>query len=194
MATHNYPESLIPQSMEWRSLKAAIQSRSPFTGAVEGVEFAAERFAWTLTLPERRQANAAEAQAFFARIAGGIERVRMRAFTRSIPRGTLRGLPTLAAPVERGALSLQIAGSGTLRAGDLFGVGDQVFMNFQHCGDIAGVITVQLVHRARKAIPAGTAVVWDKPTFLVNLPTPSSSLSLRPGAAAGMTVELVEVW
>lgn len=194
MATHNYPESLRPQTMEWRSLKAAIQSRSPFTGAVESVEFAAERFAWTLTLPERRQVYAAEAQAFFARIAGGIERVRMRAFTRSLPRGTMRGTPTLAAAVERGALSLQIAGAGTLRAGDLFGAGDQVFMVFQDCGAIGGVITVPLVHRARKPLAAGTAVVWDRPTFLCNLPTPSTSLSLRPGAAAGMTVELVEVW
>ncbi|WP_349745241.1 hypothetical protein [Roseateles cavernae] len=194
MAVYDYPDTLTPQRMEWRSIKAGVQSRSPISGFADTTEFPAERFVWMLTLPDRRLAEAGEPQAYFGRISGGIDRVRMRHFKQPAPRGTMRGAPTLHASVARGAQALQIATAGTLKAGDLFKIAGQVFMVFQDCAPVAGVLTVPLVHRVRAALAAGTAVVWDRPTFLAIIPAPSSSISMSPGKAAGMTVELVEVF
>lgn len=194
MAVYDYPDTLTPQSMEWRSIKAGVQSRSPISGFVDTTEFPAERFAWLLTLPERRLADAGEPQAYFGALSGGIDRVRMRHFKQPVPRGTMRGSPTLHASVARGVKVLQIATTGTLKAGDLFKIAGQVFMAFQDCAPVAGVLTVPLVHRVRVALAAGTAVVWDRPTFLAIIPATSSSITMSPGKAAGMTVELVEVF
>lgn len=196
MATHDYPLALIPRRMEWRSLKAVVQSpsTSPFTGATESVEFPAERFAWSLALPDRKLAAAGQAFAFFARLSGGMERVRLWHFLRPVPTGSMRGAPTLAAAAVRGAQSLQITTTGTLLAGDMFKVGNQVFMAFQDCAPVAGVLTVPLVHRVRAALASGAAVQWDRPTFLCVIPAASASQSYEPGMASGMQPELMEVF
>lgn len=194
MATWDYPERLIPQAMEWRSIKAGVQHRSPFDGTVESVEFPGERWALTLTMAPKRAADGGEREAFFARIAGGVERVRMWHFLRPQPKGTMRGAPTLHAAVVRGAHSLSIATTGTLKAGDLFKIGGQVFMAFQDCAPVAGVLTVPLVQRVRSALAEGAAVVWDKPTFLCIAPNMTAAASYSPGVQAGMGVELQEVF
>lgn len=194
MAIWDLPASLMPQHMEWRSLKAGVQFRSPFDGSTEGIEFPGERWAVSLTLPPRRAAAGGEAEAFFARLAGGVERLRLWHVQRPQPRGTMRGSPTLQASVSRGALSLQIATTGTLEAGDMFGVGGQLFQAFQACTPSGGVLTVPLVQRVRAALTAGAAVTWDKPTALFIVPAMSSGAAFSPGVMAGLAADLQEVF
>lgn len=194
MATWDYPVSLIPQQMEFRSIKAGVQHRSPFDGSIESVEFPGERWALSLTLAPRRAANGGEAEAFFARIAGGVERVRVWHFLRPQPRGTMRGTPTLAASVVRGAQTLQINTTGSLKAGDFFKIGGQVFQAFLDADAVAGVLTVHLVQRVRAALAGGAAVEWDRPTFLCIAPNMTAAAGYSPGVQAPLAIELQEVF
>lgn len=193
MATHDYPAALLPQTMEWGSIKAGVQFRSPFNGAVEAIEFPGERWALSITLPQRLALQGGQPEAFFARLAGGVERVRLWHFLRPQPRGTMRGSPTLNASAARGAQTLLLNTDGTLEAGDFFKVGNQLFQAFESCTPSGGVLTVPLVQRVRVALTAGAAVAWDKPTALFCVPAMSSRAAYGPGAMAGIAIDLEEV-
>lgn len=196
MATHDFPEALQPQRLEWRSVKAAAQHRSPFNGAVESVEFPGERWAVSLSMPtwNARNAKAAQAEAFFARLAGGMERLRLWHVLRPEPLGSMRGTPVLAGSVARGALELQITTPGSLRAGDLFKIGNQLFQCFADCSSSGGTLTVPLVQRVRAALTAGAAVAWDRPTALFVLPATTAAAGYSPGMASPVAVDLEEVF
>lgn len=194
MATWDYPTTLMPQDLSWGSVKAGAQSTSIFNSATESIEFPGERWLVSLTLPERKSRNGGEAEAFFGRISGGMERVRLWHFLRPVPRGSMRGAPTLAAAASRGELSLQITTTGTLEAGDLFKVGNQVFQAFQSCAPVGGVLTVPLVQRVRSTLAAGAAVQWDKPTALFVMPSKTHRTPYRPGAQERIAVDFEEVY
>lgn len=192
MATWDFPSALTPQLWAWRTVKAGVQFRSPFNGAVESIGFPGARWGISMTLPQSTAADGGLAESFFGRLAGGVERVRMGHLRRPIPAGTMRGTPTLNAAVSRGALSLTIATTGTLLAGDLFKAGGQLFMAAQDCVPAAGVLTVPLVQSVRTALASGTSVLWDRPTVEFIMPAMSNAASYRPGAMDGMAVELEE--
>lgn len=194
MAVWDYPSALTPQHMEWRSIKAGVQFTSKFNSATESVEFPGERWGASLTLPPCKPRDGGLAEAFFQRLAGGVERVRLGHFLRPVPRGTMRGTPTLNETISRGQLTLKINTAGTLEAGDFFKVGGQLFRCFQSCAPVAGVLTVPLVQRVRVATLGGADVLWDRPTALFIMPAVSHGVGFSPGVQAGAAVELVEVY
>jgi hypothetical protein len=106
MADYDMPAALQPQTMEWGIQKAGVQHRSPFAGSMEAVEFPGDYWTCSLMYPQRKIRNAGQDEAFFARLAGGADRVRVPNFVRPVPLGTLRGTPLLNAEVTRGARSL----------------------------------------------------------------------------------------
>jgi hypothetical protein len=194
MTTHTYPASLLPDAMEWASLKSAIQFRSPFNGATESIEFPGARWGLGLSLPPTLDYLGGEAEAFFNRLAGGMDRVAICNFMRPVPRGTLRGTPTLAATSARGDLTLYLASLGSLAAGDFFKVGTQLFQCFQACSAIGSVLTVPLVQPVRTATAAGAAVQWDRPTALFVMPANSNRVHYGGGVLAALKIDLEEVY
>jgi hypothetical protein len=194
MATFDLPSSLKPATMEWGSIKAGVQHRSPFNGSVESVEFAGERWRVSLSFNLGTPDRAAAAEAFFARVAGGFDRVRLGHFLRPAPVGTLRGAPVLAASAARGALSLSITTTGTLAAGDVFKVGGQLFQCLADCSPVSGTLTVPLVQRVRAALGSGAAVQWDRPTALFILPAMGFASGYGPGQVAPIAVDFEEVF
>lgn len=192
MATWDFPAALTPQLWTWKSVKAGVQFRSPFNGAVESIGFPGARWGISMTLPPSQASGGGQAEAFFALLAGGVERVRMGHLRRPVPAGTMRGSPTLNASVGRGAQSVALNTTGTLAAGDLFKIGTQLFMAAQDCAPSAGVLTVPLVQSVRKALTSGAAVTWDRPTVDFFMPAMSSAASYRPGTMDGIAVELEE--
>lgn len=194
MATFDHPTRLVPESIEWGCLKRAIQSRSPTTGATESIEFPAERWQISVTYPPRQHRVAGLAEAFFSRVVGGVDRVRVYNFRRPVPWGTMRGTPTLAATVTRGAQSLTINTTGTLEAGDLFKIGDQLFQAMDDAAPVGGVLTVQLVQRVRGTLTAGAAVQWDRPTALFIIPATINRSSFSDGLMNRFTQDFDEVF
>lgn len=198
MATYDWPTALIPQRMAWGSTAAGEQFRGAYNGSVQSIDFVAERWAISVTLPQAKRVNAGRVEAFFMRLRGGVNRVRVWHFGRPTPLGTMRGSPTLSGGVSRGGTSLPITGgtaSGTLKAGDMLGCGGQLFMV---ADDVtlngSGAGTVNVVHRVRGTIAGGSAITWDRPTGEFILPAMMASVVHMPGAIDGAAFDLEEAF
>lgn len=196
MATFDWPASLTPQTVSWTLQKASVAFRSPFAGSVESIEFPGQFWKISITLPTRKMVYGGEGEAFFARLAGGAERVLVPYWPRRQPAGTMRGSPGLNAAVARGDLTMQIATTSaveSLKAGDMFSVGGQMLQAFSDCIGAGGVLNVALVNRVRAAMSLGTAVIWNTPTVLCCVPATMSARGYSPGVAAALAVDLEEV-
>lgn len=195
MAVFDYPDSLYPQSMEWGSTKSGVQYRSPLSAWTESVIFPGEFWRVSLTLPpaESRGRVAGLAEAFFGRLSGGVDRVRVGHFMRPVPLGTMRGTPTVASSASRGAQTIALTATGTLLAGDFFKVGGQLLRCSADCESVSGTLTVPLVQRLRASVAAGAAVTWDRPTALFVYPAMSFAAGFGRGVAAPISVDLEEV-
>lgn len=153
-----------------------------------------DRWLCSLTLPMRKHANAAAVEAFLASFRGQVNWVDLWHFVRPMPRGTMRGAPTLAAAAAQGAasLSIQTAAGATLLAGDMVGCGGLLFMAAADAtADGAGVLVLSLVNRARTALALGAAVTWNKPTAPFRLAS-HSGVNYIPGRADEVSLELRE--
>lgn len=200
MATIDWPAAIEPQQFTAGLRKAGLQFRSPFNGSTQSVDFVAERWVFSLTLRPRRLRDGSPGahEALMNYLAGGVERVRCWHFARPQPLGTARGTITLSAQATRGATSLQITGataSGTLKAGDLLGLGGQILMvkdDVTLNGSGAG--TVAIVNRVRATNNIGASVTWDKPTAEFVMPANFAGASYRPAILEGMPLDLEEVW
>jgi hypothetical protein len=198
MATYDWPITLLPQRAAIGSQGAGEQFKSPYNGTLQAVDFVAERWVLSVTLPQRGTRDAGAVEAFFFRLRGGVNRVRAWHFGRPVPIGTMRGTPTLSAGVSRGGTSLPITGgtaSGTLKAGDMLGAGGQLFMVAE---DVAlngsGAGTVPLVHRVRATINTGAAVTWNRPTAEWVMPAWLAAVAHFPGGIDGAAFDFEEAW
>lgn len=188
-----WPSSLTPQKVSWALQKSGVQFRSPIGGRVEAIEFPGAFWKASITLPDMPLDEASYAEAFFSRVAGGVERVLVPYWLRLVPAGTLRGFPTLSVAAMQGALSVSIIGSGTLKGGDMIGVGGELLQVFDDCASVSGIITVPLVNRVRSvSLAAGSAVAWDAPTASMLVPSLSNTANYAPGIMSGMAIDLEE--
>ena len=199
MATFDWPAAFLPTNVEWGNGKSILQFTSNYSGTTQSVETGPERWTVSVSLPQMYWNEAARIEAFFERLAGGVNRVRLYHFTRPVPRGAMRGSPTLQTAAARGNTSLVLnnAGAGaTLKAADLFSMGGQLYKCADDCtASGGGVITVPLVHRVRYPTAAGAAVVWDHPTADFIMPATGSKLGYSAGISDPMSqIDFQEVW
>lgn len=197
MITLDWPGTLKVASMEWGHMKAGVQFASPYNGTPQAIDFVAERFLLSISLVPVKRALSGEVEGFFGLLTGGVNRVNLWHMGREAPVGTLRGAPTVTTTAVRGDYTIAITtGAGkTVKAGDLFAAGGQLLQAaLGATADGSGHMVVQLVHRVRATIAAGTAVVWDKPTATFALPAFTSRYAHLPVILAGGTFDLVEVW
>lgn len=193
-----WPSVLCPAGLEWRIQKAGIQFRSPFTGSLQAVDFIGERWEINIALhgEGREQAYSGQVESLLMHLAGGVNQIDIYHWRRSVPRGTLRGTPTIQTTTARGQtqLVLTVAAGSTLLPGDLIGVGGQVFMARTLCVAVGTTLTVPLVNRVRGVIASGSAVVWDKPLLPVVMPEMSAGVAYRPGQTLPAELQLVEAY
>jgi len=191
-----WPDNLYPQELEWRLVKAGSQFRSPFTGTLQAIDYVGER--WEVMIGLRGEGKlrkfSAQLDATLAYFAGGVNQMDIFHWVRPVPRGTLRGSPTLQTTTAKGntQVVLTVAAGSTLEAGDLIGIGTQVFMARSACAAVSTTLTVPLVNRVRGVINSGTAVVWDRPKLTVVCPEMSGGLAYRPGMTLPAQIQLVE--
>jgi len=192
MADYAWPDLLPPQLMVWTIQKAGVSFRSPYAGSVEAVTFPGWYWKISITLKPRRAKDGGLAESFFEGLAGGEDAVLVYHFLRPVPRGTMRGTPTVGTAAMRGATSLVINTTGTLLAGDLFKLGTAVHKARFDCAPVAGKLTVPLVARLRADVAVGAGVTWDHPTVRCFMPSMSNASSYRPGAMLGTSIDLEE--
>lgn len=203
MATKNLPAWFKPASLEWGIRKAGVQFSGPFNGTGQAVEFVAERWTLGIALPPRQRADAGRVEALLNWLCGGVNRLRVYHLgsgsqtDAGTPRGTMRGLPVLAAAAVRGNATLSLANCGagaTLQAGDMIGCNQLFQIADDATADGAGAMTVNLVNRVRAATATGTAVVWSKPVADFALPAQTSVHAHVPAILMGASFDLEETW
>lgn len=188
----NWPVEFTPQLVSWEIQKAGVGFRSPMAGTLESIEFPGAFWKVHATLPDLDMDAGVGAQAFFSRMAGGVERVLVPYWMRPEPLGTMRGTPTLQSAVARGATQLLLSATGTLKRGDMLGLDGTLFQVFTDCAAVSGVITVPTVNRARRAIGAGAVVTWATPTMTALVPSQVNISNFEPGKHGPLAIDLEE--
>jgi len=109
MSTTDWPSAITPAAVQWQLQKAGTQFVSPFNGTTQAVDYVAERWQASISLPPTRSAGAVAA--LLNNLAGGVNRVNLwHHGSGGQPAGTLRGAPTLGAGAARGDATLTLAG------------------------------------------------------------------------------------
>lgn len=195
MPTYTYPDPASagiqwrPESCEWIQNATVLESTSPYTGESRTVDMLGHRWGMSITYPYHTLEERPEVEAFWLGLRGGSGRVLIWDLNRPVPRGTLRGSPTLAAGAAQFATQLSISGSGTLLPGDKFKVANQVFVVRSASG-----LTVQVEHPVRVALSGGAPVIWDRPTVLMRRTGGELRLPREGARHPGFSVELIEVF
>lgn len=168
MTAITLPTGFRPDGVALTLLANQRVNTAPFGGSEQAVDLLNDRWAMALTLPMRLQADAAAIEAFLASLRGMVNTAALWHFARPVPRGTMRGSPTLNGAHSAGAASIAITGGtadSTLLAGDMLGLGGLLLMV---AADVtlngSGAGTVSLANRLRAAQSHGAAVSWNKPT------------------------------
>lgn len=197
MSLITYPVATDPRAFTPRSVSLAqdVNARSfasPFGGSEQAVDMLNDRWRLSMELPPCTQPDAAKREAFINALRGQVNHTELHHFGRPYPQGTLSGSPTAQAAAQ-GAAEVQInATTGqTLKAGDMLGIDGMLLQVAADCVSVAGVITVPLTNRLRKAIAADAVVVWQKPTApfrLVGRP----ALRYVPGYSESLALDFVE--
>lgn len=203
MTTYTWPPAFIGAQVEWGIQKAGVQFRGPYNGTLQATDFVAERWLASVTLPPAARANSGAIEAFFNRMAGGINRVSLWHFGSGsasqpgTPRGTLRSSPVLQASIARGALTFNLSGctaGETLKAGDMIGCNQLFQVADDTTANGSGVMVVTLVNRVRVATAGGTSVVWNKPTADFIVPAMAMRHAHVPAVLLSGQFDMEEVW
>lgn len=137
-----------------------------YTGQTTSLSHSAERLVITMVLPPCAASEADDREAFFMGAISEGDRVLMSHPVRFEPKGTMRGSPTVRTDRSRQTetLTIQTTAGATIVRGDVLGVAGQLLMvRSGDTADDAGQASVQLVTRLHAPVPAGTAIVWDRP-------------------------------
>lgn len=140
--------------------------RSQYGGQEDSVDLLGEYFVMKGLLPPALSLDAGAREAFFNRLRG-THVVTAWWFKRPVPVGTQRGTPTLSATVLQGSQVLPLANltsGATYKAGDMLGVGGQLFQVADDVLVSGTTANVNTVNRAREDIASASVVTWDKPT------------------------------
>lgn len=196
MTTIALPTGLRPASF---SLSLATNQRvnaSPFGGSEQAVDLLNDRWMATMELPARTHAQAAAIEAWIASMRGQVNVAAIYHFARPVPRGTARGTILVNGAVAQGASSFAVDGispsTGTLLAGDMLGVGSQLFQVAADVTASGGAATVSIVNRVRTAIADNASVTWSAPTVLCRLLN-RPIVTLVPRLADRVVLEFGEV-
>lgn len=167
---------------------------APTGGSEQVVDQGSDRWMISMSLANRLFADAARVEAFIASLRGMTNTVALYHWIRKVPRGTMRGVPVLAAPVfvRDPNLPITAAPGVTLLSGDMIGCGGQLFqVRDDVTANGAGYMNVAVVNRSRINAGINTPVTWDRPTAPFRL-TSKSALQYIPGYAPQVSLDFVE--
>jgi hypothetical protein len=143
------------------------------TGQIQTINHYADRLKVSISLPPTDENGSGERESFIQALESSGDRVKLPHFQRPCPLGTLRGAPTARVAALAGAMQLmvQTTAGATLKAGDMLGVQSQLCQCAYPgaTADAAGQLTMPLTIPIRNAVPAGAALVWDRPTGVFQL-------------------------
>lgn len=168
MATLTYPSGIdfLPESFAMWLEPNMLASTAPLTKSVRRVRLTGSPWRMRMAFDRATPEGQAEREAFWNAVGGQENLIALYHFRRPVPRGTMRGTPTLAAVAAKGAtsISIQTTAGATLLAGDMLGIGALVQVKAPATANGSGLMTVTIQPKLIAQIASGTAVVWNKPT------------------------------
>lgn len=108
MAAYDLPADFLPASARIWLEEAVLGATSPLTGDSQVRSLASHKWRMTIDYPPMRHEDAAPREAFWNKV-GLSNTVRVWHPRWGVPRGTMRGSPTLSASAAKGAFSLTLA-------------------------------------------------------------------------------------
>jgi len=174
---------------------------SPYGNTVQAIDMIADIWRVQMDLAGGGVADFAlglAIEAFFDRLKGTTNRIILPNLKLRLPRGTMRGSPTLTGLASQlsNLLAITTTPGATLLTGDMIGVGGQLFrvmadVTADGSGHMASVEVAPRV-RAAAGIAAGSAVTWNAPTAPFLLMSQNPAVDWRPGEFAAPSIELRE--
>lgn len=161
--------ALRPAAVTFGVRPVAARWEAVYTRQRQQASMLADRLTCSVSLPPCGAAQAGQREAWLAYLLEAAPWVRLRAFQRPVPLGTLRGTLTAAAQAPAGARTLVLntgQPGATLQGGDVLGSGGRLLL-VAYAGAVAdgtGLMTVPLALPLRLTIAAGAAVTWSQPT------------------------------
>lgn len=174
-----------------------VSFASPYGGSEQVTDLVNDRWYVSAELACNTFARAAALRAWITAMHGQANTVLLYDPGNPAPAGTLRGTLTLNASAAAGAASLTITGGAgqagkTLLAGDLVGVGGQLFqVSTDTTFNGSGVGTVPIANRVRVALSNGASVAWDKPTAEFRIVS-KPRVDFVPGYARAVPIDFAE--
>lgn len=191
MSTITWPSTAIVRQASMRLATVQRVHASPFGGSEQAVDLLNDRWLLSLVLSARaRFDNGAQIEAFIAALRGQTNTVNLWHFARPTVRGTLASATCGAA--AQGAASITLTGTGTLKAGDMLGIGG-LLLQVAADVSISGSGAVSIVNRLRTAISGGSAVTFTKPTAPFRLASPGAAVQYMPGMSDAVSLDFAEV-
>ncbi len=197
MAVKSWPAGICPASVDI-GLQQDVQRTVSRSGKTSTFEMPGARWVMTLTFrntSERTKTERPRIEALVTSLRSGANRLLAPYFGRPVPNGTLRGTPRLDLPVIAGASTVALRDcNGTLRAGDLIGLGAQVVMVEQDAAPVDGKMVVAVNPAVRAPQAAGTVILWDRPNIQwVLQEKDATKFPYRPGQIRpSFSIELME--
>ena len=205
MATYSWPttKAFQPQDARWRQVLNQRANTSALSGYTQVLGMPGTRWAVTLDMPRQSYAERLALKAFLDRLEGRAHLVDLFDWVRPTPAGTisLSGVTVNSTAAQFGE-QVVLAGCGagaTLLPGDWMVIaGQRLCVVAPATANGSGVMTVEVRHRLRQAIAAGTPVALDRPRapMMLNIsgaetvPVPFSG----NGTAPAFTLDFVERW
>ncbi len=198
MASYSYGTSQVfkPRRVEWGLRQNVILAVSRFDGSVDAIELPGSRWAVSLQYPDVKIGTRHELEAFWNKVGGPANEITLWDHVREVPRGSMRGSPTLHAAATRGAtiLLIQAVAGETLLYADKIKVGSQLFsVVVPGTADGSGVVGVSVAPPVRPTLAINAPVTWDRSTARF-VTQQEVRIPYEPGRAPGFSVDLVEVF
>lgn len=169
MTIYAWPAAWVPRRFNMYIKPNERAFEGYYAGGSQVLDLLGESWRASIELPAGNDEDRGAAmEAFFNRLRGRANLIALWNMKRPVPRGSMRGTPTISGAVSALAsvINIQSTAGATLNAGDLIGVAGQVSqvmapITANGSGLFSGV---EIFPRARVAIANGASVQWDKPT------------------------------
>lgn len=192
MANLVWPSSAIPYEFTLSRYTKVFRGSSVFGKSGQNIDTLNDRWKVSCSIGIRDLEQGAEVEAFVNSLRGGAGIVECHHFSRPSIRGVLTNPTTQTTAKGQAVINLNCAAGNFLKAGDMLGIGDQLFQVALDCTAVGSTISVPVVMRNRKAIAAGLAVVTSQPTAKFRLVSAAATTFGPGGVIMATSLELVE--
>jgi hypothetical protein len=187
-----------PSSLSWDAVSPSTSWSAVYTGQTQSISHLADRLRVSVEMPAVGLEDSGPREAFFMWLKSTGNWIRARHWSRSAPKGTMRGTPTVRVAAGAGArtLEIQTTAGATLVGGDVLKVGQQLLQaRVAATANGSGHLSLPLVLPLRQPVTVGNAITWDAPTGTFQVVQADSMPTYTvDGIQLGFQVTLLEVF